>query len=85
MDSIKGIPHSPPNMLSAGKGPGAKKGDFLETLESTPMTRSYKMLVLWALLNRDAIPGRITIDQLTEEFGRIARRSARFRKDVGKA
>ncbi len=34
MDSIKGIPHPPPNMLSAGKGPGAKKGDFLETLES---------------------------------------------------
>ena len=34
MDSIKGITQNPPNMLNAGKGPGAKKGDFLETLKS---------------------------------------------------
>jgi len=34
MDSINGIPQPPPNMLNAGKGPGTKKGDFLETLKS---------------------------------------------------
>jgi flagellar hook-basal body complex protein FliE len=34
MDSIKGISQDPSNMLSAGKGPGAKKEDFLKTLKS---------------------------------------------------
>ena len=34
MDSIKGIPQTPPNMLSAVKGPGTKNRDFLETLKS---------------------------------------------------
>ena len=34
MDSIKGIPQTPPNMLSAVKGPGTKNRDFLETMKS---------------------------------------------------
>lgn len=34
MDSIKGISQYPSNMLSAGKGPDAKKEDFLKTLKS---------------------------------------------------
>ena len=34
MDSIKGIPQSPPSMLRADKGPESKSGDFLETLKS---------------------------------------------------
>lgn len=55
---------------------------FLSALETTPMSKSYKMLVLLAMLNRDAVPGSITIDDLTEEFARVAGRSARTRADV---
>jgi len=35
---------------------------FLDELESTPMTKSYKMLVLLAMANGDAFPGEITIE-----------------------
>ena len=55
---------------------------FLRSLETTPMTRSYKMLVLLSMLNRDAFPGSMSIDDLTEEFARVAGRSARTRRDV---
>jgi hypothetical protein len=57
-------------------------GDFLRAVEKTDMTRSFKMVVLQALLNRDALPGAIGLDALTEEFARVARQSARLRKDV---
>ena len=60
-------------------------GDFLDVVETTPMTKSFKMLTLLAMLNRDALPGRITIQDLREEFRRIARRSAALRTDVGEA
>jgi hypothetical protein len=56
--------------------------DFLKAVEKTDMTRSFKMVVLRALLNRDALPGAIGLDELTEEFARVARRSAALRKDV---
>lgn len=58
---------------------------FLEALETTPMTKSYKMLVLLAMLGRDRFPGEITIRELTEGFGELARRSARLREDIGPA
>jgi hypothetical protein len=35
---------------------------FLDELEDTPMTKSYKILVLLGMLNEDAFPGEITID-----------------------
>jgi superfamily II DNA or RNA helicase/HKD family nuclease len=57
-------------------------GDFLIAIEKTDMTRSFKMVVLQALLNREALPGTIGIDALTEEFARVARQSAALRKDV---
>jgi superfamily II DNA or RNA helicase/HKD family nuclease/diadenosine tetraphosphate (Ap4A) HIT family hydrolase len=56
---------------------------FLDVLEVRPMTKSYTMLVLLAMLNRDAFPGTIDIDELTREFGAIAQRSAKLRNDVG--
>ena len=58
-------------------------GDFLNALEVTPMTRSFKMLTLQAMLHRDALPGTIGIDELTTEFIRLADRSARLKADVG--
>lgn len=56
---------------------------FLKSLETTPMTKSYKMLVLLAMLGRDRFPGEISIEELTEGFGDLARRSSRLREDVG--
>jgi hypothetical protein len=58
---------------------------FLEALETTPMTKSYKMLVLLAMLGRDRFPGEITIGELTDGFGELARRSSRLREDIGPA
>jgi superfamily II DNA or RNA helicase/HKD family nuclease len=58
-------------------------GKFLDELDVTPMQKSYKMLVLQALLNLDAFPGEVGLDALGEEFARIARRSAALRADVG--
>lgn len=58
-------------------------GDFLDVLEATPMTKSFKMLTLLGMLNRDALPGTIDIANLTTEIRRIARRSQTLRDDVG--
>jgi superfamily II DNA or RNA helicase/HKD family nuclease len=58
-------------------------GDFLAHLEVTPMTRSYKMLVLLAMLGEGAFPGTINIDRLTERFADLARRYAAVRTEVG--
>lgn len=57
-------------------------GAFLKALEATAMTKSYKMLVLLAMLERDALPGGIGIDELTSGFRRLAKRSAKLRDDV---
>lgn len=56
---------------------------FLDVLETTPMTKSFKMLVLQAMLNHDALPGAIEIDVLVQEFARLARRFAALRAEVG--
>lgn len=58
-------------------------GSFLESLESTRMTRSYKMLVLLAMLEEGRFPGRIEIDELTSAVERVARRSPVLIADVG--
>ena len=58
-------------------------GDVLGVVESTPMTKSFKMLTLQAMLNHDALPGRIKISDLATEFCRIARRTKILRTDVG--
>lgn len=57
---------------------------FLEALESTKMTRSFKMLVLLAMLNTDTLPGRgIRVDDLSAEFVRLARRNPKLAADLG--
>jgi len=58
---------------------------FLTHLEATPMTKSFKMLVLLAMLNEDAFPGEIPLDRLCEAVARLVRRSAQLRQDVGPA
>jgi hypothetical protein len=47
------------------------------------MTKSYKMLVLLAMLNEDAFPGEITIDALAEATTALASRNHRLIGDLG--
>jgi superfamily II DNA or RNA helicase/HKD family nuclease/diadenosine tetraphosphate (Ap4A) HIT family hydrolase len=60
-------------------------GSFLDQREVTPMTKSYKMLVLLAMLGQDAFPGSIEIEQLVERFSELVRRYATIRQEVGEA
>lgn len=63
--------------------PGPSPGKFLEQLETTPMTRSYKMLVLLAMLNEDRLPGAIAAADLARAVARLAERSAMLQADIG--
>lgn len=58
-------------------------GRFLEALERTQMTKSYKMMVLSAMLNEDCLPGAIHIDALTTIVSRRAQRSPVWQRDMG--
>lgn len=59
---------------------------FLAGLETTPMTRGYKMLVLHAMLNLDALPGPgVAIERLGEEFLKLASRTPQLLKELGDA
>jgi superfamily II DNA or RNA helicase len=55
---------------------------LLEEIETTRMTRSYKMLVLRAMIEADAFPGRVAISDLMERIGRFARRNPLIREDL---
>jgi superfamily II DNA or RNA helicase/diadenosine tetraphosphate (Ap4A) HIT family hydrolase len=57
--------------------------DFLAALESTPMTKSYKMVVLLAMLNESQLPGSIDMGRLVEAVRRIVNRSAALQADFG--
>ena len=57
-------------------------GEFLDVLEKTPMTKSYKMLLVLAMLKHDSFPGAVEIDVLAAAFARLAARSERLRDDV---
>jgi superfamily II DNA or RNA helicase/diadenosine tetraphosphate (Ap4A) HIT family hydrolase/HKD family nuclease len=59
--------------------------EFLTALETTEMSRSYMMLVLLALLNRNQFPGALSIASLAEEIGAIASRDPRIAEDLGEA
>ena len=56
--------------------------EFLKELETTAMTRSYKMLVVLAMLNSNCFPGEISIDRLCDGVRRLARRSAALLRDL---
>jgi superfamily II DNA or RNA helicase/HKD family nuclease/diadenosine tetraphosphate (Ap4A) HIT family hydrolase len=57
--------------------------DLLDSLEITPMTKSFKMLVLLTMLNRDKFPGEISVEDLMDGFTEMARRSAKLKEDIG--
>jgi superfamily II DNA or RNA helicase/HKD family nuclease/diadenosine tetraphosphate (Ap4A) HIT family hydrolase len=56
---------------------------FLTALESTEMAKSYKMLVLLALLNRNQFPGSLSVAELAEEVSAVASRDGRIAEDLG--
>jgi len=60
-------------------------GKFLEHLEITQMTKSYKMVVLRAMLDADRFPGEISIHELAAGFERIAGVSSVLQSDIGEA
>jgi hypothetical protein len=55
---------------------------FLAELEVTPMTKSYKMLVLLAMIEADRFPGGISIEALARGIEIIAGRSSALQADV---
>jgi len=55
---------------------------FLDHLEITSMTKSFKMLTLLAMSAADCMPGEMRGEELTRGFARIARRSASLRSEV---
>lgn len=55
---------------------------FLTELETTPMTKSYKMVLLLAMLSLERFPGEVRIDELTGAFARIVARSAPLQADL---
>lgn len=72
--------------LSESQGSAFKDHQrFLGALEITPMVKSYKMLVLLAMLSRDAFPGEISIESLAEGVKHFARRSRLLAQDLGSA
>jgi superfamily II DNA or RNA helicase/diadenosine tetraphosphate (Ap4A) HIT family hydrolase len=54
---------------------------FLQALETTPMTRSYKMVVLLAMLAEGAFPGPLSLEALVARVQRIVRRRAPLRSE----
>ena len=59
-----------------------RAGRFLMQLERTPMVKSYKMVTLLAMLRLDAVPGEVSIGDLTDEFARVAARTQLLAADV---
>jgi superfamily II DNA or RNA helicase len=56
---------------------------FLKLLESTPMTRSFKMLTLLGMLNADRFPGAIDISDLVAEVRRLGHSQSKIATDFG--
>ena len=59
--------------------------EFLDALEVTPMSKSFKMLVLLGALNEDQFPGEIDIATLAKAVRRIAARSTDLCGEFGDA
>jgi superfamily II DNA or RNA helicase/diadenosine tetraphosphate (Ap4A) HIT family hydrolase len=60
-------------------------GELLRSLETTPMVRSYKMLVLLAMIMEGSFPGTIPIDQLAARVVDLAHRHSLTRTELGEA
>lgn len=61
----------------------ARHQGFLSALEGTPMTKSYKMVTLAAMLNEGEFPGSLEITPLVAAVRQIVERSAALQADFG--
>lgn len=59
----------------------AETRSLLEQLEKTEATRSYKIILLLAMLVSDALPGAIGLNELTRQVNRLVARMAKVRAD----
>jgi len=59
--------------------------NFFDSIEITPMSKSYKMILLQAMLASDNFPGAMGIDDLANSVSRIASRSELLAKEMGQA
>lgn len=66
----------------SGVALGEEETDFLAHLETTPMSKCYKMVLLLAMIRLAAFPGQVEIEPLTAEFARIVSRSGRLLTDL---
>ena len=55
---------------------------LLDTLATTQMTRSYKMLLVQAMQREGVFPGTIEIDQLAARMAQLAGRNPSLRRDI---
>lgn len=76
-----------PSVIAGESGPGkaSQASQFLDELETTPMSRSYKMVVLLAMLNEGRLPGAIDVLDLSRAVARLASRSSKLRADFAVA
>jgi len=58
---------------------------FLDALEVTEMSKSYKMVTLLAMLNRNGLPGRISVGDLALEVTSLCLQHPRMKQDLGAA
>jgi superfamily II DNA or RNA helicase/diadenosine tetraphosphate (Ap4A) HIT family hydrolase len=63
----------------------SKHSSFLSELETTPMTKSYKMLVLISMLDGDAFPGALDVKTLANRVREIVKGSPELAQDFGGA
>ena len=73
------------DLTSAQEAALERFSNFLSALEVTPMVRSYKMLVLLAMLALGRFPGPIGINELVGEFARMVQHYRGLRAEVGTA
>ena len=59
----------------------SKSRAFLESIERTEVSRSYKIVLLLAMISAEAIPGEIRIDDLVGKVANLAARYLRIRAD----
>jgi hypothetical protein len=55
---------------------------FLESIEKTEATRSYKIVLLLAMISADKIPGEIELDELAAQVAKLAARYLKVREDI---
>jgi superfamily II DNA or RNA helicase/HKD family nuclease len=55
---------------------------LLDEIETTRMTRSYKMLVLRAMIESGTFPGHMALADLVERVARLARRNPQIKADL---